>query len=92
MTLTALLACVVIGSVLVSTDGLLVRMLSWRPLTAVGLVSYGVYLWNEVFLVLLRDGTGIGQYQRAALIVVLIAAASALSWRVVELPILRRTG
>jgi peptidoglycan/LPS O-acetylase OafA/YrhL len=90
MSITALLSCTLIASALASTDGALLKLLSWRPLTAVGLVSYGIYLWNELFLVLIRDGTGIGQYPRAALIVVLTATASALSWRFVERPILRR--
>jgi peptidoglycan/LPS O-acetylase OafA/YrhL len=90
MTVTAILTCVLIGSALASTDGALLKLLSWRPLTAIGLVSYGIYLWNELFLVLIRDGTGIGQYPRAVLIVMLTAAASAFSWRFVERPILNR--
>jgi peptidoglycan/LPS O-acetylase OafA/YrhL len=90
MTVTATLTCALIASALASTDGTLLKFLSWRPLTTVGMVSYGIYLWNELFLVVIRDGTRIGQYQRAALIVVLTASASALSWRFVERPILHR--
>jgi peptidoglycan/LPS O-acetylase OafA/YrhL len=90
MTGTACLMCVVIGSVLRCPGGRLARVLSWRPLRAVGLVSYGIYLWDELFLVLLRDGTSLGQYQRAALIVLFTAIAAAVSWRFVERPILTR--
>jgi len=90
MTGTALLTCIVMGSVLRCPGGRLATVLSWRPLRAVGLVSYGIYLWDGLFLVLLRDGTSLGQYQRAVLIVALTAGAAVLSWRFIERPILAR--
>jgi peptidoglycan/LPS O-acetylase OafA/YrhL len=92
MSVTAVLACAVIASVLIDGDGPLARALSWRPLRMTGLVSYGIYLWNELFLVLLRDGTGMSELPRAMLVVVLTAAMAGLSWTVVERPILRRVG
>ncbi len=33
----------------------LTRLLSWRPLTLLGLISYGVYLWHAFVANLLRD-------------------------------------
>jgi peptidoglycan/LPS O-acetylase OafA/YrhL len=34
------------------------RVLAWRPLLYVGLISYGVYLWNNAVLIKIGDATG----------------------------------
>lgn len=90
MTITAGLACVVIAAVLVDPAGWFAAGLSWRPLAVLGMTSYAVYLWNALFLVLLRDGTSMPVWTRGLCMIALTAAAAAISWRFVELPILRR--
>lgn len=42
----ALLAALLIASVVHSQDALLARALSWKPLVAIGLISYGLYLYH----------------------------------------------
>jgi peptidoglycan/LPS O-acetylase OafA/YrhL len=63
------------------------RVLSWKPLVAVGLISYSLYLWHWLLLVFarlvnnapLRDDV-------AALIIVMAALIATLSWRYIERP------
>lgn len=90
MTATALLSAVVLVGVLVHEQGSLTRFLAWRPLVLVGVVSYGVYLYQGPTFVLLRDGTNLNAEVRAALVVMITAAATVISWRFVERPILDR--
>ncbi|WP_423142156.1 acyltransferase family protein [Parablastomonas sp. CN1-191] len=67
------------------------RMLGWRPLTIVGLASYGFYLWHVPLLAALK-------YQwfgppPPALVAAAIGAAFALallSWRLIETPVRTR--
>jgi peptidoglycan/LPS O-acetylase OafA/YrhL len=87
---TAALAVAVIAAILNNPDGKLARVLGSRPLTTVGLVSYGLYLWDGAAVVFLRDGTSLSAAPRAALTVAIIAMAAAASWRYVERPALRR--
>lgn len=64
------------------------RALSWRPLVALGTVSYGVYLWHVPLLLagrsanLLPEGTVLA----SALVLSISVAIGALSWRFVESP------
>jgi len=44
---------IVAGCVLAPAPGVLVKVLDWRPLAAVGLASYSLYLWHVPLLVLL---------------------------------------
>jgi peptidoglycan/LPS O-acetylase OafA/YrhL len=44
--LVAVAAAAVIAAAVQPTSGALARMLSWRPLTAIGLISYGLYLYH----------------------------------------------
>jgi peptidoglycan/LPS O-acetylase OafA/YrhL len=74
---------------------LLVAWRSWlvvaprvlRPLVALGAISYGVYLWNYPVTLWLRPS--IGPWAGGAGIALSIAAA-AISWRLVERPVMRR--
>ncbi len=52
----------VIGHVMVSERSILARALAWRPLTAIGLISYSLYLWHFPIFELLRDGVVLDGY------------------------------
>ncbi|MFS8097477.1 acyltransferase [Lentzea alba] len=58
-----------------------------RPLVALGVVSYGAYLWNYPLTLWLRPELGAAAGPIAA---VLTIVAAALSWRYVEEPVMRR--
>ena len=58
-----------------------------RALAALGVVSYGAYLWDYPLTLWLRPGLGAVAGPLAA---VLTIAAAALSWRFVEEPVMRR--
>jgi len=71
------------------------RLLELRPVVAAGLVSYSVFLWNVPVVIwleeegLFRDGwSGLGF--NLALTVAVVGALSIVSYRLVELPALRR--
>jgi peptidoglycan/LPS O-acetylase OafA/YrhL len=71
-----------------------VRVLTWRPLALVGVVSYGLYLWHVGVMAWLvrrwavpHDGLGHAAWFAAALAISLGIAA--LSWVLVERPALR---
>lgn len=66
------------------------RLLCWRPLVAVGVVSYGVYLWHlPAFDVVARYGGDWPVAVRVAMGVALTAALVTASWYAVERPFLR---
>ncbi|MFI6094686.1 acyltransferase family protein [Lentzea sp. NPDC051213] len=58
-----------------------------KPLVALGVVSYGAYLWNYPLTLWLRPELGAAAGPIAA---VLTIAAAALSWRYIEEPVMRR--
>lgn len=66
------------------------RLLSWRPLTALGLVSYSLYLWHTVPLVLI-GGDWMGQPRTvvAAVGLMLMLATTALAYWHLERPFVR---
>jgi peptidoglycan/LPS O-acetylase OafA/YrhL len=76
------------------------RLLAWRPLLYVGLVSYGVYLWHEAFVRKLAAGiadwmtdtVGLGVDARFAVLFALglagTLAIATVSYRLVERPAL----
>jgi peptidoglycan/LPS O-acetylase OafA/YrhL len=75
--------------------GLIARLLSWRPLAWLGLVSYGLYLYHVPIMVELNRA--IAAPSRSSQIVLVAAstallaiAAAAVSYYVVERPALRR--
>jgi peptidoglycan/LPS O-acetylase OafA/YrhL len=87
-TVLAVASAAVINAVLVA-PGRLSKALSWRPLVAVGRVSYGLYLWHVMLLnILLQHTLGLGVWPRAALGLALSAAATIGSWYLIEQPAL----
>ncbi|MEQ8821171.1 MAG: acyltransferase family protein [Sumerlaeia bacterium] len=86
----------VLGAVLVmgaNTQGLTWsgRLLAWRPMVFVGLISYSLYLWHWPLLVfgnyvlIERDGVAL------AAILALSFGMSVLSWKFIENPFRRKT-
>jgi peptidoglycan/LPS O-acetylase OafA/YrhL len=71
--------------------GLLVGVLSWRPLATVGRLSYGAYLWNYPIAVVLDLQFGIeGHVWVGLLAIALTGVAAALSFKYIEQPFLRK--
>jgi peptidoglycan/LPS O-acetylase OafA/YrhL len=88
--LIALCFAAPIVHVLVSPRGRVVRILSWKPLAAIGVVSYGIYLWHNPLFMLLPTGPAGWldlpvQFVRFAG----TAALVTLSYRYIEQPALR---
>jgi peptidoglycan/LPS O-acetylase OafA/YrhL len=90
-TVLALCCAAVIAAVLVAPDGRLARVFSWRPLTALGLISYSLYIWHwGVFLYLRRNHPEWTDGARTAVGLAVTLAVGTLSYRFVERPFLRR--
>jgi peptidoglycan/LPS O-acetylase OafA/YrhL len=90
---TAVLTAAVLAAVAGPATGRVAALLSWRPLVAVGVVSYGVYLWHwPVYLVLdpvrtrLDDG-GADDVLLTGLRLGVTGLLAALSYRFVEQPV-----
>jgi peptidoglycan/LPS O-acetylase OafA/YrhL len=71
------------------------RGLEWPFVVSVGLISYSVFLWNEPVLRWLTDqgwmsGGWLGLALNLALTAVVVGGLSVLTYRLVELPALRR--
>ncbi|MFL6690102.1 MAG: acyltransferase family protein [Alphaproteobacteria bacterium] len=80
---TALLICAGAGKF----PSLVTRVLAWRPIVAIGLISYSLYLWHWPLLVfarylVFRDLTT----SETALLIALSFALAIISWRYVEQP------
>lgn len=86
----AVAAGMVIAPVAMEQRGIVARVLAWRPLVALGSISYGVYLWHwPIFLTLNGERTGwSGIALFAARCAATVAVATA-SWWLLEQPIRR---
>jgi len=77
-----------VGIILFATRGTLVaRLLSWRPVVFVGLISYSAYLWHQPLFALTRET--LVAAPSTALMLGLSALAlllATLTWRFVERP------
>jgi peptidoglycan/LPS O-acetylase OafA/YrhL len=74
--------------VALQVDGMVRRALSWRPLVAVGAISYGLYLFHWPVFVLLRErGWDLATPGGLVVALAVTAAVSVASYRLVERPI-----
>lgn len=90
LTLIALLTGTVIGAVLAAPSGRIATLLSWSPLTSLGRISYGVYLWHWPLQFMVRGAApDAPRTVRALVTIALSIAVPAVSYRFVELPFLR---
>ncbi len=91
ITVAALATAAVIPSLVVAPNGIVGRVLGVGPLRALGLISYGVYLWHwPIQLLVTRSAVG---WQGTPLIVlraVLTVAAATLSYVCIERPLRQR--
>jgi peptidoglycan/LPS O-acetylase OafA/YrhL len=62
------------------------RLLAWRPLVFIGLISYSVYLWLWPLIVFARYAGMRESLPAAALLGAISLVAGALSWRFIEQP------
>jgi peptidoglycan/LPS O-acetylase OafA/YrhL len=88
-TLIGLAAVLLLNGLLVE-DRALSRVFRFQPLVAIGRVSYGLYLWHVMILVLLLQHTlGLSAWPRVTIGLLLSALATTVSWFLVEKPALR---
>jgi len=86
----ALSVAVVIAASVQPKMGPVGKILSLPPLRALGLISYGVYLWHwPVFLMLTPGRVHLGLYELFALRVAVTLGVSILSYNLLEMPIRR---
>jgi peptidoglycan/LPS O-acetylase OafA/YrhL len=71
---------IVLLATLSGSSGIVATGLSWRPLVGLGKISYGIYVWHDLFL-------GLG---RPYLVIPTILIAATLSYEYIEKPFLRR--
>ena len=88
MTVAALATAAIIPSLVLAPDGIVGRVLGFTPLRALGVISYGVYLWHwPIQLLLTGEATG---WQGTPLLLfraVVTVLAATLSYVLVEQPL-----
>ncbi len=85
----ALVTVAVVVSAL-APAGPLHRILAWRPLVWVGVVSYAVYLFHYPILVWLRQHSDMGGWTRMVVALLATFVAAAVSGRLIEMPVRER--
>ena len=86
----ALAVAVIIVAITLHPGTALGRALSWRPLVAVGLISYGLYLWHwPVFVWMSPDRMGFSGWGLTAVRFAVAFGLAYASYRLIERPIRR---
>jgi Predicted acyltransferases len=67
----------------------LVRLLTLRPIRAIGAISYSLYLWHWPVVVLFRWTVGLDRLSHQLVAIALSLGLATLSWRFVENPVRR---
>lgn len=88
-TLVAVCSALIIAHILVAPTALLPRILSLRPLAAVGRVSYGIYLYHYPFFIYFHDRFPGDQRARLACDFLTVSSTVLLSWYIIEKPAAR---
>ena len=68
------------------------RLLSWKPLVWIGLISYSAYLWHWPLLALFRYGYGEPNFVAGAILFALTIILAWLTYRYVEQPTRHSSG
>ncbi len=90
--LADVMVALVICGVTMAPAGLPARVLSFGPLTFLGRISYGLYLWHwPIFLVLDKARTGLEGYSLFALRFAVTFVIAVASWYLVETPVRQKT-
>lgn len=88
--IVAVAAVLVIAPVALDQYGWVAKALAWRPLVALGAISYGVYLWHwPLFLIVNGERTGLTGWSLVAVRCAVTIGLAWLSWRFVEQPVRR---
>lgn len=93
----ALAPCVGAALVIYAGSGTIMpltnKLLSWRPLVSIGLISYSLYLWHWPILVFIRSvgwhAWGLPSFS-LPLVIIIIFFVSWFSWKWIEQPFRRR--
>jgi len=87
----SLLAVIILATVSQQPHGPMARCLSFGPLVAIGVVSYGIYLWHwPVIDLLTTSTTGLPSHELLMLRLGLIATLTIASYFLLERPVRRR--
>jgi peptidoglycan/LPS O-acetylase OafA/YrhL len=90
--LADVMVALVIAGVTLAPTGVMARILSFGPLTFVGRISYGLYLWHwPIFLVLDNARTGLVGWNLFVLRLAATFTVAVLSWYLVETPVRKMT-
>ncbi len=93
LALAGLSSAAIVVDVLRRPWGTSARAFSFAPLRLLGRVSYGVYLWHwPLFIVLDHQRTGLSGIGLLAVRLGSVAVATAISWLIIERPVLERRG
>lgn len=86
--LVAVACAAVIGAAIQPRHNVVRQVLSLAPLRAIGLVSYGLYLWHwPVYLTVTEDRVGLSGTPLLAVRLAVTAAFAIASYRLVEMPV-----